>query len=121
MKILLDENFPLALVRELLQQGYEAEHMILPGLRGTPDDNIIDRLGSEDLLFLTNDREFLDLPSGRSSVIVSRVTQKRAVKMRIEIWLAAIGEYFSQSREERLFEVLDDGKLIAWEDVKRNN
>lgn len=34
MKILLDENFPLALTRKLREDGQEVEHIILLGLRG---------------------------------------------------------------------------------------
>jgi predicted nuclease of predicted toxin-antitoxin system len=75
MKILLDENFPLALVRKIQRQGREAEHIILLGLRGAPDSLIVDRLNSEDLLFLTQDQEFLSRPLTRSPVIVSRATQ----------------------------------------------
>jgi hypothetical protein len=117
MKILLDENFPLPLVRQLQQQGYKSEHIILLGLRGTPGANIIARLDSENLLFLPKDQEFLDPPSKRSTIIVSRVTQSLPVGARIEIWLAAIREYCSIKREEKLFELFDDGKSIAWEVV----
>jgi hypothetical protein len=51
MKILLDENFPLALVRRLREERLEVDHIILLGLRGTPDSAILDRLDSEDILF----------------------------------------------------------------------
>jgi hypothetical protein len=34
VKILLDENFPLALLRSLLADGEVAEHIITLGLRG---------------------------------------------------------------------------------------
>ncbi len=61
MRILLDENFPLALVRRLQAEGREADHIILLGLRGAADSRIADLLNSEDVLFLTHDREFFDL------------------------------------------------------------
>ena len=73
MKILLDENFPLALARKLREAGQEADHIILLGLRGTPDSAIVARLESEEILFLTHDEEFLDVKLTRSAVIVSRV------------------------------------------------
>lgn len=85
MRILLDENFPLALVRRLQQEGREVEHIILLGLRGAPDTVLIDRLNSDDLLFLTHDQEFLARPPTRSSVIVSRVTQSLPIGIRVEI------------------------------------
>jgi predicted nuclease of predicted toxin-antitoxin system len=77
MKILLDENFPLALVWELRRHRREVEHIILLGLRGAPDSLIVDRLNFEHLLFLTQDQEFLSRPLTRSPVIVSRVTKGR--------------------------------------------
>jgi predicted nuclease of predicted toxin-antitoxin system len=117
MKILLDENFPLALVRQLQRQGREAEHIILLGLRGAPDSLIVDRLNAEDVLFLTQDQEFLIRPHTRSPVIVSRVTQTLPITIRVDIWLRAIQEYFSRDWRERLFEVFDDGKLVPWKEL----
>jgi predicted nuclease of predicted toxin-antitoxin system len=105
MKILLDENFPLALVPELRKEGFEIEHVILLQQRGTSDAIIVDRLNSEDVLFLTHDQDFLSLPISRSPVIVSRVTQTLPNVVRVEIWLKAIRQYFSRDWSERSFEV----------------
>jgi predicted nuclease of predicted toxin-antitoxin system len=118
VRILLDENFPLRLVRRLREENYEVEHIILLGQRGTPDRTILDRLNSEEILFLTNDQEFLDLPLARSPVIVSHVTQGLSIAVRVEIWVKAIQEYFSRDWDERLFEVFDDG-LRPWKEVAR--
>jgi predicted nuclease of predicted toxin-antitoxin system len=115
MRILLDENFPLALLRRLQDEGHEADHIILLGLRGTPDRSIVARLNSEDFLFLTNDQEFLDLSISRSRVIVSRVTQSLPTTARVEIWLTAVREYLSRDWRETIFEVFDDGRLRPWE------
>ncbi|MGO9453467.1 MAG: DUF5615 family PIN-like protein [Candidatus Binataceae bacterium] len=112
MKILLDENFPLALARKLHGERRDVEHVILLGLRGAPDSVIIERLNSEELLFLTHDQEFLDLPLTRSAVIISRVTQSLPLEVRVETWLNAIEEYFSRDRAERHFEVFNDGRLL---------
>jgi hypothetical protein len=114
VRILLDENFPLSLVLRLREEGHEVEHIILLGLRGTSDRTILDRLNSEELLFLTNDQEFLDLPLARSPVIVSQVTQALPIAARVEIWLKAIREYSSRAWDEKLFEVFDDGRLRPW-------
>ena len=118
MKILLDENFPLALERKLRTEGREVEHIILLGLRGTPDSTIIERLTAEELLFLTHDQEFLELPLTRSAVIISRVTQSLPLAARVTIWLKAIDYYSSRSWKERHFEVYDDGELVAWQVVE---
>jgi len=117
MKILLDENFPLALVRKLHEEGREVEHIILLGLRGTSDSAIIDRLNSEELLFLTHDQEFLDLPFTRSTIIISRVTQSLPLEVRLEAWLKAIRAYFLGAWSEKLFELFDDGRLHPWKDI----
>jgi len=117
VKILLDENFPLALLRRLVKDGYEAEHIIPLGQRGASDRTIRIRLQSEDLLFLTQDQEFLDLPSTRSAVIVSQVSQNLPLEVRIESWARGVREYFSRRRREKLFEVYDDGRLDVWHDL----
>ena len=117
MRILLDENFPLALLWKLRDEGNEAEHVILLGLRGTPDSAIIERLNSGERFFLTHDQEFLGLPLTRSAVIVSRVTQSLPIVVRVEIWGKVIRDYFSRDWDERLFEVFDNGKLIPWKVV----
>jgi predicted nuclease of predicted toxin-antitoxin system len=116
MKMVLDENFPLALVRSLREEGREVEHIILLGLRGAPDSAIIERLNSDELLFVTHDQEFLDLPISRSAVIISRVTQSLPLGVRLEMRLKAIREFFSGAWSEKLFEVFDDGKLRPWKD-----
>jgi predicted nuclease of predicted toxin-antitoxin system len=121
MKILLDENFPLALLPRLREEGRETEHLILLGMRGISDSVIIERLKIEDLLFLTNDREFLQGPPTRSAIIVSRVNQSLPIEMRIEIWLRAIREFFARNRGETLFEVFDDGKLLPCDGIRRSD
>ena len=115
MRILLDENFPLALLWKLQEEGHQVDHIILLGLRGAPDRAIVDRLNSEDVLLLTQDQEFLGRSRTRSSVIVSRVTQSQPISARVEIWLKAIREYFSRNWRETEFEVFDDGRLRPWQ------
>ncbi len=77
MRILLDENFPIQLHRRLLEAGYETEHIIALGLRGLSDDEIRRRLAIEtDLVFLTQDTEFAELPADTAAtVMISRVPQ----------------------------------------------
>ncbi len=115
MRILLDENFPLALLWKLQEEGHQVDHIILLGLRGAPDSAIVDRLNSEDHLLLTHDQEFLGRRLIRSRVIVSRVTQSQPIAARLEIWLKAIREYFSRNWRQKQFEVFDDGKLRPWQ------
>jgi hypothetical protein len=47
VKLFLDEHFPLALVRHLKADGYQAEHVITIGWRGASDDRIRERLADK--------------------------------------------------------------------------
>jgi predicted nuclease of predicted toxin-antitoxin system len=65
VRIFLDENFPLGLERRLKTDGYEVEHVVTIGWRGAPDTRIRERLVDADLLFLTQDEDFLSAGSPR--------------------------------------------------------
>ena len=77
MTILLDENFPLGLVRVLEADGLHVEHIITLGWRGASDTRIRTRLSSPEVLFLTQDEDFLFGEAVASTVVVSRVRQAR--------------------------------------------
>lgn len=116
MKFLLDENFPLPLYRRLREHGHEAEHLIVLGKRGIPDAEIRVRLASEELVFLTNDTEFEDIPADlRSQVIVSRLPQRLPTAERVELWLKALDRFIERRPAERLFDLLPSGEIVAWE------
>ena len=118
MIILLDENFPLALYSRLRREGFQAEHILL-GQRGILDSRIMARLEKEELLFLTQDEDFVEAtPDCKATIIWSRVTQSIPTDRRVEIWMAAISEFFSKKWEEKFFEVYDDGKLQPYEIIK---
>jgi hypothetical protein len=115
VRILLDENFPLALYRRLRALGEDAEHVIESGPRGIADSVIRGRLEREEVLFLTQDDEFMSLPPRcRATIFVSRVSQSRPIQERVELWLAAIRRYLKERPDEKLFEVLDSGELVPW-------
>jgi len=119
LRFLLDENFPLQLYRRLLETGHQAEHVIELGQRGVPDTFLRDRLVAEELVLLTQDTEFENLPSNCSSqVIVSRVPQRLPIRERVEIWTAALGRFSRERRNEKLFDLLPSGEIVAWEVVK---
>lgn len=116
MTILLDENFPLRLIRRLHQRGRSVEHIIELGQRGQPDAAIRQRLQGEELLFLTNDTEFESLPPNcKSSIIISRVSQSLPIEQRVQLWLSAIDQFFAQEWTDQLFEVGNDGVLRSWQ------
>lgn len=116
MKILLDENFPLALYRSLKADGEDVEHIITLGLRGTSDQHIRERLFEKDVLFLTHDEDFLfDRPTD-AMVVLSRVRQSRRLVERVDVWRRAVLDLIRNPRPERRFELTDDCHLLAWEE-----
>lgn len=115
MKILLDENFPLALYDRLRAAGHDVEHIIALGQRGLPDAVIRQRLVAEELVFLTQDTEFADLPANcRAIVIISRVSQSLPIRRRVDIWLGALDDFLQRPRAGELFDLLENGEVIAW-------
>lgn len=116
MKILLDENFPLPLYHRLKKAGHDIEHLIVLGQRGLPDSAIRHRLQTEDLVFLTQDAEFEDIPSDyRATIIISRVRQSLPASRRIEIWFGAVENFLARKPTGKLFDLLETGELVPWE------
>jgi hypothetical protein len=114
VKVLLDENFPLGLLRALRDDGIVADHIIALGWRGAPDSRIRERLNA-DVLFMTHDDDFLFGEAVAAVVVVSRVRQSRLLDQRIEIWRAAVRQLVRQADTvARLFELTDDGVLVPW-------
>ena len=115
MRILLDENFPLALLRSLLSDGEKAEHIITLGWRGVSDARIRERLSDPEVLFLTQDDDFLFSEPTRAVIVISRVRQARRIVERVDIWRRAIRVLLEAPRTEQRFELLDDGTLLPWQ------
>jgi predicted nuclease of predicted toxin-antitoxin system len=111
MIILLDENFPLRFYTRLQKEGLAAQHILLTD-RGIHDKQIIARLKQEELLFLTQDEDFVEAaPDCKASIIWSRVSQSMAIDQRVEIWLSAVRQFFAKAWSEKFFELYDDGRL----------
>ena len=89
MKVLLDENFPLGLVRVLQADGLHVEHIIT----------------LNDFLFGT---------SVDATIIVSRVRQSRLLADRIDVWRKAIASVAAAAQTTRVFELTDEGVLEPW-------
>ena len=118
MIVLLDENFPLRLYTRLQQEGFSSEHILLTA-RGIPDRDIFTRLEIEELLFLTQDRDFLAaVPDCKASIIWSRVTQSMPIERRVQVWLTAVKQFFSEQWSEKVFEIYDDGVLHPFVVIK---
>jgi predicted nuclease of predicted toxin-antitoxin system len=112
MIILLDENFPLRFYTRLQKEGFSAQHILLTD-RGIKDTQIIARLKQEEVLFLTQDEDFVEAaPDCKASIIWSRVSQSMAIDQRVEIWLNAVRQFFAKQRSEKFFELYDAAHFI---------
>jgi Domain of unknown function (DUF5615) len=120
VNILLDENFPVGLLRRLRTDGFTADHIITLNWRGASDARIRERLADDQILFLTQDDDFLFGEAVAAVVVVSRVRQSRTLADRIEVWSNAVREVTQSSAEDRLFELTDEGVLMPWRDIRPN-
>ena len=114
MKVLLDENFPLGLVRVLQADGLQVEHIITLNWRGASDARIRERLSDKDVVFLTQDDDFLFGMPVNATIVVSRVRQARRLADRIEVWRKAIASLFAAAQATTVFELTDQGVLEPW-------
>ena len=114
MKVLLDENFPLGLLRVLQADGLQVEHIITLNWRGASDTRIRERLSDKNVVFLTQDDDFLFGASVDATIVVSRVRQSRPLADRIEVWRKAIASFSGRVQTNRVFELRDDGVLEPW-------
>ena len=114
MTVLLDENFPLGLVRVLEADGLKVEHIITLGWRGVSDVRIRERLSNDDLVFLTQDEDFLSGKAVAATIVVSRVRQSRMLTDRIQVWKIAVQTLLTITGATRVFELHDDGALVPW-------
>ena len=117
MRFLLDENFPLGLVRALRADGLTADHVIALGWRGASDTRIREHLRHAEIIFFTQDDDFLFGEPVGAVIVRSRVRQSRPLKERIGIWLKAGRDIAQGSAVGRLFELTDEGVLLPWQDA----
>jgi hypothetical protein len=109
VRVLLDENFPLPLCKRLRAAGFEVEHIIELVLRGISDAMILARLRDEDLLFLTQDKECLEVPDRLRATILSHVDQARPIAERVDRWIEAIRTMTGRPPAAKVFELFDHG------------
>ena len=76
MIILLDEDFPLRFYTRLQREGFPVEHILLTR-RGIHDREILVRLKDEELLFLTQDQDFVDAAPTVKQVSSGRESRNR--------------------------------------------
>lgn len=97
------------------------EHVITIGWRGASDARIREKLIDADLLFLTQDEDFLFSHGPAAIIVVSRVRQARPLHERIETWCFAVADLVKDPPVERRFELHDDGALVPWEEGAPNH
>jgi hypothetical protein len=112
VNVLLDENFPLELLRSLRADGFVVDHIITLGWRGASDAQIRLHLQTIDRLFLTQDDDFLTGERVAAMVMVSHVRQARPLTERVDVWRTAVHSLANGPQTARLFELSDDGVLL---------
>jgi Domain of unknown function (DUF5615) len=117
VRFLLDENFPLGLIRALRSDSLAADHIITLGWRGASDKRIRERLQDAEIVFFTQDDDFLFGETVAAVVVLSRVRQSRPLKERVEVWRKACRDLAQTARVERLFELTDEGVLLPWQEA----
>ena len=78
-------------------------------------NTLAELLVDTNVLFLTQDEDFLFDDPTEAVVVLSRVRQSRPLAERAEICRRAILDLNRNPRLERRFEVMDDGSLVTWE------
>ncbi len=115
MRFLLDENFPLALARRLRAEGHEVEHVVETGPRGLPDSVFRRRIETENVVFLTQDHDFLDARHHEGSVpVISSVPQNLPIAVRIDAWTRALAQLPTRFDRDAAYEILEGGRLLPW-------
>jgi hypothetical protein len=102
------------LLRALQAEGLAADHVITLGWRGVADAIIRERLQDPQIVFFTQDNDFLFGEPVAAVVVRSRVRQARPLAERIVIWLEASRQLAATSGEVRLYELTDEGLLLPW-------
>ena len=105
------------MLRALRADGLMADHVITLGWRGASDARIREHLRDAEIVFFTQDDDFLFGEPVAAIVVRSRVRQSRPLKERIGTWLKAAREIAQMSGDERLFELTDEGILLPWQDT----
>src|SRR6058998_2415958 len=76
MQLLVDEDLPRSLVRELQKAGIEAQHILDLGRRGRSDDEVLALARSQELTLVTGDVGFGNLLryplDSHSGIVVAR-------------------------------------------------
>jgi hypothetical protein len=72
-------------------------------------------VSKEELVFLTQDSEFEQMPGGhRGMIIISRIKQSLPIQERTEIGFSAVEAFMIERPVGALFELVETGEVIAW-------
>ncbi|HEX2296346.1 MAG TPA: DUF5615 family PIN-like protein [Actinomycetota bacterium] len=111
MKLLLDENFPLRLRDLLVERGIDCDHVITLGLRGTSDRELLTLVSAQELVLLTQDGDFEEMPPAAGQVVISRLWQGLPIERRVELWLAAVDVLLRDLPTQKVLEIAPSGEL----------
>lgn len=113
MKILLDENLPMRLVRALRALGHDVEHVYSKDLSSKPDDDVQALARAEGRFLITQDRRFADarrFPRGAHAGVLF-VRMKQPGRLALYARIRALFETEDVESWSGCFAVLSDAKL----------
>jgi hypothetical protein len=56
--------------------------------------------------------------SYRGMILISRIKQSLPIQRRTELWFDAIDKFINERPAGGLFEILDTGTIVAWENSR---
>jgi predicted nuclease of predicted toxin-antitoxin system len=111
---LVDEDLPRSLVRALREAGLEADHVIDSGLRGEPDDAIVDHAMTNGMTLVSADLGFanvLRFPLGaHDGIVVTRFSNEMSTMTTNAAIVRALGELSDEELRGNLI-ILEPGRV----------
>ena len=116
MKIKLDENIPVSLVRVLASYGHDVTPVNAEGLVGRKDQEIWSRCQTEGRLFITQDLDFSDVrqfqPGTHAGIVLVRLQQPGRV--RLANVLSWVFQSYDVEGWKGCFVIVSDTKIRVW-------
>ena len=113
MKLKLDENLPITLIKELTEMNHDVETVLTEGLKGKPDQDVWQASQKEGRFFITQDLDFSDIrkfkPGNHYGVLIIRLSNpSRSALIRK---ISAVFQSEDVKKWQGCFIIMTDNKL----------